>query len=104
MFDAGDMMLCPATTRSGNMSHQKATPDPNAAQQAPHMQASPEKQHRRLQKLVGQWTCETDESEPEAQKASGTERVRQLGDLRVLAEGEGGSWQQLMVLHYRRTK
>jgi uncharacterized protein DUF1579 len=71
------------------MSQQTSTPDSNAAQQAAHMQASPEKQHRWLQKLVGEWTYETDASAPTSEKASGTERVRQLGDLWVLAEGEG---------------
>jgi hypothetical protein len=71
------------------MSQQSTTRDSNAAQQAAHMQANPEKQHRWLQKLVGEWTYETDLSAPAAEKASGTERVRQLGDLWVLAEGEG---------------
>ena len=69
------------------MSQQSATP--NAAQQAAHMQASPEKQHLWLQKLVGQWTFETDASTPASEKAIGTERVRQVGDLWVVAEGEG---------------
>jgi hypothetical protein len=68
------------------MSQQTAS---NAAQQAAHMQASPEEQHRWLQKLIGEWTYETDASAPASQKASGTERVRQLGELWVLAEGEG---------------
>jgi hypothetical protein len=53
------------------------------------MQSGPEQQHRWLQKLVGEWTFETDPSTPPSEKASGTERVRQLGDLWVLAEGEG---------------
>jgi hypothetical protein len=71
------------------MSEQTATPSSNAAQQAGHMHTSPEKQHRWLQKLVGEWLFETDASAPTSEKASGTERVRQLGDLWVLAEGEG---------------
>ena len=71
------------------MSQESATPQPNAAQQAAHMQARPEKQHRWLQKLIGEWTYETDASAPASEKASGTERVRQLGGLWVLAEGEG---------------
>jgi hypothetical protein len=71
------------------MTEQTATPDSNAAQQAAHMQATPEREHRWLQKLVGEWTFETDASASASEKASGTERVRQLGDLWVLAEGEG---------------
>jgi hypothetical protein len=56
------------------------------------MQAQPQKEHQWLQQLVGEWTYETEASmgadQPPA-KATGTERVRSLGDLWVLAEGHG---------------
>jgi hypothetical protein len=54
--------------------------------------AEPQKEHQWLQKLVGEWTYETEAmmgpgKPPE--KARGTERVRSLGGLWVLAEGQG---------------
>ena len=68
---------------------QTASPEQTAAQATASMQAKPEKQHRWLQKLIGDWTFETDPSTPQNEKASGTERFRQLGDLWVLGEGQG---------------
>ncbi|UFP92842.1 DUF1579 domain-containing protein [Gloeobacter morelensis] len=61
------------------------------------MQTEPHNEHQWLQKLVGEWTCEI-ECETEAtvgpdqpsEKATGTESVRSLGGLWVVAEGQGG--------------
>lgn len=56
------------------------------------MKAEPQAQHQWLQKLVGEWTyeheCATEPGGP-LQKLTGTERVRSLGGLWILAEGQG---------------
>ena len=53
----------------------------------------PTVQHRWLQRLVGEWTIDTDPA-PGQPRFTGTESVRPLGDLWILAEGtyqaEGG--------------
>ena len=62
----------------------------NTQQQA--MQAEPQKEHQWLQKLVGEWTCETETNmgaDRPTKKTTGTESVRSLGGLWVLAEGQG---------------
>lgn len=49
-------------------------------------------QHRWLHKLVGEWEIEFDAITEPGQaptKSKGTERVRKIGDLWVIAEGEG---------------
>jgi hypothetical protein len=55
------------------------------------MQAEPHKEHRWLQKLVGAWTyageCSMGPGQPST-KATGSERVRALSDLWVMAEGQ----------------
>jgi hypothetical protein len=56
------------------------------------MQTAPQKEHRWLEKLVGDWTYETDApAEPgkPPEKLRGTERVRSLGGLWVQGEGQG---------------
>jgi hypothetical protein len=56
------------------------------------MQAEPQKEHRWLEKLVGDWTYETDapgEPGKPPEKLKGTERVRSLGGLWVQGEGQG---------------
>ncbi len=61
-------------------------------QQDSTMQAVPQKEHQWLQKLIGEWTYETEVTmgaDQPAEKATGTERVRSLGGLWVLAEGQG---------------
>ncbi|HWN98975.1 MAG TPA: DUF1579 domain-containing protein [Blastocatellia bacterium] len=78
------------------------------AQQQSPMNAEPQKEHRWLQKLVGDWTFEAEASmgpdlPPEA--CRGTESVRSLGGLWVLAEGHGempggGPATTLMTLGY----
>ena len=56
------------------------------------MNIEPQKEHQWLQKLVGEWTYESEATmEPgkPPEKCAGTERVRSLGGLWVLAEGQG---------------
>lgn len=56
------------------------------------MESKPTEEHRWLQRLVGSWKI-THRYEPEpgagVTELHGTERVRALGDLWILAEGEG---------------
>jgi hypothetical protein len=52
------------------------------------MYAQPQKEHRWLQKLVGDWTFET-EAQPEYPSSRGTETIRAVGELWVQAEGRG---------------
>lgn len=56
------------------------------------MNTEPQNEHQWLQKLVGEWTYETEVtmgSDQPPEKATGTESVRSLGGLWVLAEGQG---------------
>jgi hypothetical protein len=72
------------------------------------MQAEPQKEHQWLQKLVGEWTIEMEaqmgpDQPPTAH--TGRESVRSLGDLWVIAEGqgdlpEGGAAYMVMTLGY----
>lgn len=58
----------------------------------PPMIAEPQKEHHWLQKLVGEWTYESEASMGPDQppvKCGGTESVRSIGGLWVLAEGRG---------------
>ncbi len=62
------------------------------AEQTATMKVEPQKEHNWLQQLVGNWTYETEaigESDLPSEKYSGTETVRSLGELWVLAEGQG---------------
>lgn len=56
------------------------------------MQVEPQKQHQWLQRLLGDWTmeaeCRTGPDQPPI-RSTGTEVVRPLGDLWIMAEGEG---------------
>ena len=73
------------------------------------MNAEPQKEHAWLQKLLGEWNYET-EPETEGENAGkvyrGTERVRPLGGLWIVAEGQGemcgggGEAQTLITLGY----
>lgn len=80
----------------------------NTAQQESTMKAEPKKEHHWLQQLVGDWAYETEvtmESDQSPEKATGTEMVRSLGDLWILAEGQGempgcGEANTLMTLGY----
>lgn len=54
--------------------------------------SKPQKQHRTLQKIVGDWTYETEmvmQAGSPPLKFSGTESVRALGGLWIVAEGQG---------------
>jgi Protein of unknown function (DUF1579) len=54
--------------------------------------ATPQREHKWLRRFVGEWTSETEMSmEPgkPPEKCYGTESVRSLGDLWILAEGRG---------------
>jgi hypothetical protein len=56
------------------------------------MKAEPQKEHLWLQKLAGEWTCEAEMTMKPDQppiKSTGTETVRSLGGLWILAEGHG---------------
>jgi Protein of unknown function (DUF1579) len=91
------------------------------------MNAEPQKEHQWLQQLVGEWTYEAEATMAPGQapsKCEGSESVRSLGALWILAEGQGempgggpattvltshmlgddGAWHEFMVAHYRRIK
>jgi Protein of unknown function (DUF1579) len=83
------------------------------AQVATAMKAEPQKEHQWLHKLVGEWTYEADAPTQPGQppaKVTGTESVRSLGALWVLAEGRGempgggGPATTLMTLGYDAAK
>ena len=65
-------------------------------------------EHRWLQKLVGEWTYETEVTigpDHSPERATGTERVRSLGELWIQCEGQGempgcGGATTLMTLGY----
>ena len=76
------------------------------------MNTEPQKEHQWLQKLVGEWTYESDgpatPGQPPA-KCTGTESVRSLGGFWVLADGQGempggGAATMILTLGYDRTK
>jgi hypothetical protein len=70
--------------------------------------AQPQKEHQWLQKLVGEWTYEIEammEPDQPPEKSTGTETVRSLGGVWILAEGQGempsgGASTTLMTLGY----
>ena len=72
------------------------------------MKIEPQKEHEWLQKLVGEWICESECSmEPgkPSEKFAGSESVRSLGGLWILCEGRGempggGMATMLMTLGY----
>jgi hypothetical protein len=79
--------------------------------QQPPMQAVPQEEHRWLQQLVGEWTSEAQMAitPNPAETCKGTESVRSLGGLWILAEGkgempDGGSAIMLMTLGYDPAK
>lgn len=58
------------------------------------MDAQPQKQHQWLDKFVGEWTWESEYNmgtEQAPTKTNGTEVVRSLGRLWIIAEGVGGA-------------
>lgn len=71
-------------------------------------QAEPQKEHQWLQQLVGEWTFEGEAMmgpDQPAQKFTGTERVRSIGGLWFVGEGQGdipggGTATSIMTLGY----
>lgn len=55
------------------------------------MEDEPKAEHEWLQKLLGEWTFETEATmeSGETMRSSGTESVRSLGGLWIVAEGQG---------------
>src|SRR5262245_15160105 len=76
------------------------------------MQAGPQKEHQWLQKLVGEWTYETEASmgpDKPPEKFKGTESVRSIGGLWMICEGQGempggGTATMIMTLGYDPAK
>ncbi|GAB4368114.1 MAG: DUF1579 domain-containing protein [Elainellaceae cyanobacterium] len=76
------------------------------------MMAKPQKEHQWLQKLVGEWIYEAEavmgpDRPPE--KSTGNETVRSLGELWIVAEGEGempgcGIAETMMTIGYNPQK
>jgi hypothetical protein len=69
------------------------------------MQSKPSKEHKWLEQLIGDWTYEMDAPGETPDKFAGSESVRSLGGLWVLAEGrgampDGGEAVTLMTLGY----
>lgn len=72
------------------------------------MKAEPQKEHQWLQQLVGEWTSEAECSMGPGQpstKSYGTERVRMLGGVWMVGEGQGempggGTATMIMTLGY----
>jgi hypothetical protein len=70
------------------------------------MKAEPVREHRWLQKLVGEWTYEGEaDMGGKVSKSAGTETVRSIGDVWVVGEGQGtmpggGPAVSLMTLGY----
>jgi Protein of unknown function (DUF1579) len=72
------------------------------------MEVTPQKQHQWLDKFIGEWTSETEFSmEPngEPSKSTGTEVVRSIGGVWIVAEGDsdmpdGGTGTTMMTLGF----
>jgi Protein of unknown function (DUF1579) len=72
------------------------------------MHAEPQKAHHWLDRFVGQWLCEAECSmgpDQSPSKSTGTEVVRSLGGVWIVAEGEGempggGTGKTIMTLGY----
>lgn len=74
-------------------------------QEAMMKAAEPQKEHEWLQKLLGDWTSEMPAGPDTSEQCQGTESVRSIGGLWVLAEGRGempggGPATTLMTLGY----
>lgn len=86
----------------------ETTTTPSESIESMMKKAEPEKEHRWLQQLVGEWTFEAESmaapGEPPT-KSTGTESVRSLGGLWTVAESEGempggGTSTAIMTLGY----
>jgi Protein of unknown function (DUF1579) len=82
------------------------------AEQVSMMKIEPHKEHQWLIKLVGEWAYETEATmgaDQPPEKATGTESVRSLGGLWIIAEGQGempgcGAVTSMMTLGYDQQK
>ncbi len=91
------------TTQPGTAQTQTAQAQPDCP-----MHVAPQKEHAWLQQFVGEWTYEHEAlmgPDQPPMKATGTESVRSLGGLWVLAEGQGempggGTASMVMTLGY----
>lgn len=80
--------------------------------QEPMMKAEPQKEHEWLHKLIGDWTYESEASmgpDQPVEKVTGSESVRSLGGIWIIAEGEGempggGTGTSIMTLGYDERK
>jgi hypothetical protein len=75
--------------------------------QTPSPIEQPQKEHQWLHRLIGEWSFEVEafmEPDQPTEKSTGTETVRSLGGLWVIAEGEGdlcgGPASTIMTLGY----
>ena len=79
-------------TKSDTASRTEEVKAHGTVQEEPSMRIEPQKEHEWLQKLVGEWTFEGEMAmgpgKP-TEKCAGTESVRSLGDIWILAEGHG---------------
>ena len=69
------------------------------------MKVEPQAGHRWLQQLVGDWTFEGTMGDPSSDTCRGRERVRALGDIWIVGEGEGdmpggGTGRTMITLGY----
>ena len=87
-------------------------PQPSAAEAAVAMKVEPTREHRWLQKFVGDWTYETEAPAEPGQpphKMTGSERIRALGEIWVQGEGtsqmpDGSPATTQITLGYDATK
>jgi hypothetical protein len=87
-------------------------PQPSVAEQAASMKAEPTREHKWLQKFVGDWTYETEASmEPGKPpvKMTGSESIRALGEIWVQGQGtsqmpDGSPAETQITLGYDPTK
>ena len=82
--------------------------DSHQTEQEATMTVEPQKEHQWLQKLVGEWTYESEVSmgaDKPPEQGRGTETVRSIGGLWTIAEGQGempgcGAATTMMTLGY----
>jgi hypothetical protein len=87
-------------------------PQPSVAEQAASMKAEPTREHKWLQKFVGDWTYETEAVMEPGQpptKMTGSETIRALGEIWVQGQGtsqmpDGSPAETQITLGYDPTK
>ncbi|MGJ3245187.1 MAG: DUF1579 domain-containing protein [Elainellaceae cyanobacterium] len=87
----------------------ETTTTPHTTPQEPMTPEKPQQEHEWLQKMVGEWTYEIEATmgpDQPAETMTGTETVRSVGGLWVIAEGhgemcvDGGDMTSIMTLGY----